>query len=401
MDFENIEYLDNISDDATFSPNIHKIDIDKDRNELCANSEVLELFREYDKLKMRSRGHQRIEIVRFYDEELDPYKSAMKFNNYISYLQTFKRYFIHHKYSKQVFLFLLRNDDGSYTKLSIPNKIRKRPYVNQGIIDSRIKNILNGKSLGTSAVITLAQALEMHADAFDSKNTSTLFRSLWTALETLFSNPSPNSTRENVINSVLAIIQKTYILKMMRALYMQLSKAIERAELNKVGVNDFSSFVKFFATHNADSSEMKELYAFLNANPLLRSRIYTTRKKLSDGRAIAKMLDEHKERIEWQLNRLYRIRNIATHLGATIEGADTAINHLHSYFDYVVNFMLCKSENGDFLPNVSALVFESKNDIKIHQELLKSNDPLSEDNYMYYLFGPDVNLIEYQFEYYV
>lgn len=398
MDIENIEYLDNISENITASQDIQKIDITKERKELCDDYAVSELFREYDKKKSGCREHQKIEIVRISDEELDPYKSAIKFNEYITFLQTFKRYFIHHGYSKQVFMFLLQKADGKYTKIEIPNKIKKRPFINQTLIDSRIKNILNGKSLGRSAFISLAQALEMHADAFDSKNTSTLFRSLWTALETLFSNPSPNSIRDNAINSVLAIIQKTYILKILRALYAQISKAIDESILKELNINNFESFVKYFSTYKEDSVEMKKIYTQLSDNPLLRSRVFSMRKKLTDGKSILKLLDEHKIRIEWQLNRLYRIRNIATHLGTEISGSDIAINHLHSYFDYIVNYMLCKSENGDFVPNISALVFESKNDIKIHRELIKSNDPLSENNYMDYLFGPDTNLIKYQFE---
>lgn len=399
MDMENIEYLDNISDNITISQDIKKVDIIKERKELCEDDAVSELFKEYDKKKSGSREHQKIEIVRVSDEELDPYKSAIKFNEYIAFLQTFKRYFIHHRYSKQVFVFLLQKEDGKYTRIEIPNKIKKRPYINQTLIDSRIKNILNGKSLGRSAFMSLAHALEMHADAFDSKNTSTLFRSLWTALETLFSNPSPNSTRDNVINSVLAIIQKTYILKMLRALYAQMSKAIDEFILKELNIGNFESFVKYFSAYKEDSVEMKKIYTQLSTNPLLRSRIFSTRKKLTDGKSILKLLDEHKLRIEWQLDRLYRIRNIATHLGTEISGADIAINHLHSYFDYIVNYMLCKSENEDFVPSISSLVFESKNDIAIHKELLKSKEALSDENCMDYLFGPDRNLIKYQFEY--
>lgn len=366
MDMENIEYLDNISDNITINQDIKKVDIIKERKELCEDDAVSELFKEYDKKKSGSREHQKIEIVRVSD---------------------------------QVFVFLLQKEDGKYTRIEIPNKIKKRPYINQTLIDSRIKNILNGKSLGRSAFMSLAHALEMHADAFDSKNTSTLFRSLWTALETLFSNPSPNSTRDNVINSVLAIIQKTYILKMLRALYAQMSKAIDEFILKELNIGNFESFVKYFSAYKEDSVEMKKIYTQLSTNPLLRSRIFSTRKKLTDGKSILKLLDEHKLRIEWQLDRLYRIRNIATHLGTEISGADIAINHLHSYFDYIVNYMLCKSENEDFVPSISSLVFESKNDIAIHKELLKSKEALSDENCMDYLFGPDRNLIKYQFEY--
>lgn len=77
----------------------------------------------------------------------------------------------------------------------------------------------------------------------------------------------------------------------------------------------------------------------------------------------------------------------------------TSVGTIGNYFDYVVNYMLCKSENGDYVISTAAVVFEAKNDNQIYYERLKDNKPLSKDNYLVYLFGPDSNLIKYQFEY--
>ena len=41
---------------------------------------------------------------------------------------------------------------------------------------------------------------------------------------------------------------------------------------------------------------------------------------------------------------------------------------------------------------------DKKNDNQIHMELLKNNEPLSKENYMDYLFGPDHRLINYDFQ---
>ena len=398
MDMDSVEYLGSISDDITLSLNIKKIDIEAERKELCRDVVACELFKQFDTKRNYKSDHKKIAIVRFVDQELDPYKSAMKFCDYISFLQTFKRYFIHHNYSKQVYTILLQKPDQSYVHLHIPNKLRKRPFVDQTLIDRRVLNILEGSSFGSSAFSSLAQALEMHADAFDSKNTITLFRSLWTALETLFSNPNPNTTRDNVINSTLSIVQKTYILKTLRAIYSQITDAIPSEQLKENDITDFASFVEYFASFDENSPEMKILYNHLTNNPLLRSRLFNTRKKLKDGKHIAKLLEHHKTRVEWQLNRLYRIRNIATHLGQEASTAEYAVNHLHNYFDYVVNYMLCKTELGNYIADISTLVFEAKNDLRIQAELLKENQKLSKDNYKLYLFGPDPEMINYKFE---
>lgn len=93
---------------------------------------------------------------------------------------------------------------GRYREIRLPNKLQKRPFVNQDMIDMRISNLLNAKSMGEASFYSLTHAIEMHSEAFDSRNTLTLFRTFWTALETLFANYSSNGVRDNVINSVLA-----------------------------------------------------------------------------------------------------------------------------------------------------------------------------------------------------
>ena len=120
---------------------------------------------------------------------------------------------------------------------------------------------------------------------------------------------------------------------------------------------------------------------------------------MDSAESVRKMLADHERKVEWQLRRIYRIRNIITHLGREVNGMQTAAIHLHNYFDYVVNYMLCKIENNDYIVSTAAVVFESQNDVRTHSEMLKNQRTLSENNYMEILFGPDPKLLEYKFEF--
>lgn len=399
MDTDSIEYMDSISDNLTVSRQIERVDVPKERKELCKDYIAEDLINDYDKKVREADPKRKMAIVRFRDFSYDPYCSAEKFCDYIRFIQTFTRYFKHFYFTKQVYKIIYLAADGHYKEIKLPAKMHKRPFVEQDRIDLRIRNILEAKSMGFDAFNAITQAIEMHSEAFDARSTAMLLRTFWTALETLFSNQTPNSSRENVVNSLIPIIQKTYILKNLRAVHAQLCSAIENHHLMELGITKFDAFVRYFSEHSENSIEMKKIYAHLSTNPLLRTRLFTLRKKLSDGKSIAKFLDAHKIRIDWQIKRLYRMRNIATHLGVEVSGTDIAANHLHNYFDYVVNYMLCKSENGDYVISTAAVVFEAKNDNQIYHELLKDDTPLSKDNYLSYLFGPDSNLIKYQFEY--
>ena len=111
------------------------------------------------------------------------------------------------------------------------------------------------------------------------------------------------------------------------------------------------------------------------------------------------MLANNYEKIDWQLKRIYRARNIATHIGQSLPNTQQLVNNLHAYFDYIVNYIVCKIENNDYVSNIASLVFEAKNDNMIHSTILQENHALNIDNYLLYLFGPDIKLEKYTFEY--
>lgn len=76
----------------------------------------------------------------------------------------------------------------------------------------------------------------------------------------------------------------------------------------------------------------------------------------------------------------------------------TLLKEVEETFDLLNEYGML-TEYGDYVISTAAVVFEAKNDNRIHAEMRKENNPLSLDNYVAYLFGPDGNLINYQFEY--
>lgn len=398
LNLEAIDYINEIGNGKFLKNQMHEVELNKERDILLSDDTTKPIIMKYDELLKKSGEHDKLAIVRYKSFALDPYTLAQELKEQIELLLTFKRYFIHFSISRQIHMVLLRKENKGYYEIKLQKPLRKRPFISKDIIDSRVKDLLQRKSMSLSTFHSFLIAFQLHAEALDSKSTSIIFKTFWTALETIFYNNSPNLAHHNVIDSTLPIIQKTYILKLLRSLYFQIREAIGLDKLVPIGIKDFNSFVVFFATYESDSMEIKKIFNLLEYNPLLRSRLYSLRKTLSTGMKIAKFLNEHGTRIKWQLQRLYRIRNIATHLGASVPEMDIAIDHLHNYFDYVVNYMLCKSENGNYIASAADVVFEAQNDIRIHQEILKKEKALSANNFQELLFGPDPHLIRYKFE---
>lgn len=400
IDMTDIQYLKTINENLDFNKHIEVIDKEElEKNNNGVNDRCVDrLLQLYDS-KSKYGKNSNIVIVRIVAENLDPYLVLSSFHNFLKYIQIFSIYFKHISYSKRIFFVCIKSESGYFKEIAEPFKRKKRPYVQQQTIDSRINGLLSGKSISPKTVDSISRAFEMHAEAFDSRNTSTLFRTLWTSFETLFMDSFPDVEGGNVINNSTQIIQKTYILKRLRLLFKQLTECISKEELVKMNLSDFASFLLFFAKNDEKSSEMKKIYSLLSQNPLLRFRLFCMRKDLCSGNSIKDFLDNHKNRIIWQLNRIKRIRNIATHLGEEMPGAEIAVDHLHNYFDYVTNYIICKMENDDFVVSISSVVHEAKIDNEIHDEMLKKVSELSESNYLLLLFGPDKRIINYDFEF--
>ena len=131
---------------------------------------------------------------------------------------------------------------------------------------------------------------------------------------------------------------------------------------------------------------------------MLRSRLYWFRKEIKDCKSIQEKVEDHCEKVSWQIDRIFRTRNLSTHAGVSMPYINEILFNIHNYFDYAVNYIICKLENNSYIQSISALVFEAKNDNQIHISFLKKNSEMTSENYLNALFGPDLSIISYEFE---
>ena len=331
---------------------------------------------------------------------LDPYCAVDIVNEGFFLLHCLESYFKHKQKSKIIFHCICKSDAGEYFQINKSKVLTSRPYIDSETILSRIKLIWNERYMSRNAFQAIMQALILHDDAVTAKDENMILRTFWTATETLFAMPENGTDRDNVIHSLMYIVQKTYVLKVLRSTYASIIRCTDKGLLeSELGIKGFYDFVLYYSKNKADSPEMKKLYAALKENVLLRTRIFNLRKELDDSKKVLEKLQKHEKKILWQLKRIYRARNLSTHAGITVDNVTYLVNNLHNYFDYALNFMLCKCENGDYVANVGTVVFEAKTDYSIFQEQLKNKKELNEQNCMSILFGPDQRLIDYNFEF--
>lgn len=344
-----------------------------------------------------SSNRNSISMISYKAKALDPYGALEDVESYFNLLQIFTGYF-KHKSEQKIYFDVVQKDGHKYYPIKLRKITPSRPFLEEAIIKRKISNILDTNTASRSTMRSLLSALGMHLDAINCKNDETMLRTFWTAIESLFFDPSATSGHESTTYALSHVLDKTYLLRILRTIYAQIKTAISKKNLNNIKIDSFASFIEFFSANEPNDSNFKSLTSLLAAHPLLRSRIYNLRKELCDGNHIRDKLSAHHKRIFWQIMRIYRTRNLSTHAGLSMPYIKDILFNLHNYFDYVINYIICKIENNEYIGNVSSIIFEAKTDNQIYMEKLKENQKLSKDNYLSLLFGPDKDMIYYDFE---
>ena len=384
--------------DPDFNNDFHIQEVNETKlNELKAvHRSAQRLYETYQ--NMKSRGDPNIKILSCKATSIDPYSAFDRISRAFDLAQCLEGYFKHKTESRCFFDILLIKE----TEL-VPIKMRRiipsRPFIEQAVIDKRIETIMNAESCHINVVMSLFKAMDMHLDAINCKSEETMLRSFWTALEALFFTSDESEGKENVKYCILHIIQKTYLLKQFRLIFEQLKIAIDdQTYWETIKASSFRDFILSFMSIKASDPEFRNFTNSLQNNPLLRSRLFWLKKEVDDPKGILRKIEGHFEKVSWQIDRIYRTRNLITHAGVSMPYINEILFNTHNYFDYVINYIICKLENKSYIQSIASMVFEAKNDNQLHLSYLKKLDCLTTENYLTALFGPDLSIVSFEFE---
>ena len=73
---------------------------------------------------------------------------------------------------------------------------------------------------------------------------------------------------------------------------------------------------------------------------LLNDRLKYFNELFLSKEKIANTIINHTERLQWQIRRIYRARNLIVHTGNTPSYTATLIEHIHSYLDIILETLI-------------------------------------------------------------
>lgn len=210
---------------------------------------------------------------------------------------------------------------------------------------------------------------------FESPEIENKLLNYWIGIEYLFSSSEDDS------NTVIRL--RNYFKKCHSVIYFKRNLKYFNDMIN---VNGLTSSITGYVNDLSYLAEVKT-YDFLlskfNDFPLLGYRANSYKEQLEKQNFIRDTLIKHQQNLDWNLNRIYRLRNDIVHNAAIQPNIENITAHLRYYLVFILNGLL------DFLINEPIDVNNDKeltiDDYFIIQEILSDNI-LNDINYQAYSY---------------
>ncbi|MFM0406833.1 hypothetical protein [Paraburkholderia dipogonis] len=215
----------------------------------------------------------------------------------------------------------------------------------------KLNKLLRSMPLRGPSFVKFNQAIELHGMALESAAPDNQLLNLWIAIETITpANITGGSKIGRIVTGFMPFLLQRYVerlvIRLTKDLFRWNRKACHEIMAKIEGGKKFHQKVLRFLILEEYDDLRKELYAKLDSFPLLRYRLFSLNSKLKNPNKIIDLLDSHRKKVEWQLRRIYRTRNLMVHSGRTPTFIETLIENSHDYLDQVLNNVIDFGDKG-------------------------------------------------------
>lgn len=257
----------------------------------------------------------------------------------------------------------------------------------------RLDIMLRKFDLHKESFFRFNRSIDFHGTSIDNKYPENQLLQNWIALETLIVDNKDDSKINQLISSLVPILNFEYI----KDIFMALATDIERLRRKKVldiinevdvGTETFEKLAAL-VTIKRFLPLAQRLFNECNDFPLLNYRIFWLNKLLSDSDKVEKFIKNHTQRVEWHIRRIYRARNLIVHTGKVPNSIERLVESSHSYFDTFLNTMMNLSIDKKQIRTIDHGIREIKIRNKMHLDCLHSlaGKEFNDDNYLAILWG--------------
>ena len=193
----------------------------------------------------------------------------------------------------------------------------------------------------------LGSALEQHSIALASSDAMAGLVGMWTALECLVGGSGTDSAIDRIVRWVPPTVAARRVDKITRYLAVcchyfyrtmsvRPSALFARSSPYWMSVRDVCEAI----TGKEGNNLIQQLLEDVASHPLLRFRVYESWKNMHEPKTVQRQLEVSRRRLAWHLERIYRARNMAVHMGVSPPYLSALIDHVQYYFSRCVSRIL-------------------------------------------------------------
>lgn len=288
---------------------------------------------------------------------LDPYGAAERVISLIeSNTSVFRLYNHSYRYDIRTADYRVIDDDKVYKK---GKSIKAVEHIRM----PKEEQIVEETNLAASSINSLIEqghfadyrsiinAVKYHAHSLDSRAEENQLLDLWAIFESVLdiSNKHTADRINQICEYLVPILKHKYLY----SLFNQLSEDIRsfddewhcewlKTNSDKSEIQSIAEFVLL----DENKNERQDFYKRCIGFPLLVERIEYYNQVLSSKRGVHIYVDKHAKRVQWQIMRIYRNRNLIIHNADKMPYLMLLIENLHSYVDEFIDFVIHESSKG-------------------------------------------------------
>ncbi|WP_029270734.1 hypothetical protein [Flavobacterium sp. KJJ] len=302
--------------------------------------------------------------------------------------------FYHHKEVPKIStLALVTNHSDKFSLLrEQPIKsIIKKADTNPKTAALKAKNLFSTLNLPPETIYRISRAIDLHSISLTTEQVENKLINLWTSLETLI--PKDIDCGDDRIIQIIKALLPFQTLKYINKLIEQAgndfsyfdsenSKKLIKATVLKDSENSFHALSALIMTVENETIRT-QVYDLLNNYPLLRFRLFTLNKTLSNGKEVVKLIEIHRQKVEWQIRRIYRVRNLIVHSGKMPSYTNILVENLHNYFDDFLNYVIDNAIRDKRIRTINEAILNAEIDVNTLINNIKSigDNAITLDNY--------------------
>lgn len=212
----------------------------------------------------------------------------------------------------------------------------------------------------------LARAFEYHSAALAARRPEDQLLNLWSCLEGFVGVPASAGSKISFVRE--AVLSSLSLLYPQRLFSLAWNRLVD--VLGDETVDQFLARAGEHATEKYEqlavvllskefNGERDALAAEVAARePVLLFRIFELVQRFTDPKTTRDTVVKHREKVAWQLNRIYWNRNLIVHSAESLPYLPTIVEHLHVYVDSFLTsiLMVAALERATTIPSVLQLI---------------------------------------------